>query len=81
MPPGRIVLFRTADTTRSEAVGKRYDPQFGWGKVVTSPIDVYHLPGSHVGVIKEPHVRVLAEKLQHCLENAYQEYREVLPKR
>ncbi|BAY10335.1 non-ribosomal peptide synthetase [Calothrix sp. NIES-2098] len=65
--PEKIVLFRTDDRTRTVAVGVQYDPQFGWGELVAGTIDIYHIPGSHESLLKEPSVQVLAEKLRNCL--------------
>ncbi|BAY46081.1 amino acid adenylation domain-containing protein [Scytonema sp. HK-05] len=68
--PGRMTLLRTEDKNRDEAVGVQYDPQFGWGEVVTGGVDIHHLPGSHLTFLDEPNVGVLAEKLKDCLEKA-----------
>jgi len=68
--PGRVILLRTEDQNRDEAVGTQYDPQFGWGDLVAGALDIYYLPGSHLSLLREPHVQVLAEKLRHCLIQA-----------
>ncbi len=69
---GPITLLRTKDRDRDdEVVGMQYDPQFGWGNVVVGGIDIHYVPGSHLSLLKEPHVRVLAEKLQACLTQAH----------
>ncbi|GAA6623076.1 thioesterase domain-containing protein [Scytonema sp. NUACC26] len=71
--PGRITLLRTDDRSRDaqEAfVGFQTDPLLGWGNLITSAIDLHHIPGSHFTLLKEPHVRVVAEKLKDCLEKA-----------
>lgn len=68
--PGRMTLLRTEDKNRDDAVGVQYDPQFGWGEVVTGGVDIHHLPGSHLTFLDEPNVRVLAEKLKDSLEKA-----------
>jgi aspartate racemase len=46
------------------------DPQFGWSKLAAGGLEVHHVPGDHIGILKEPHVQVLAEKLRDCLEQA-----------
>ncbi|KAF3884862.1 MULTISPECIES: amino acid adenylation domain-containing protein [Nostocales] len=68
---GQMTLLRTSDKHRDKekGVGMQYDPQFGWGDVVTGEIDVHLVPGSHLTLFEEPHVKVLAEKLKHCLES------------
>lgn len=39
-------------------------PDLGWGDFVTGGLTVQHIPGDHNTLMAEPHVRVLAEKLQ-----------------
>ncbi|MEH1970259.1 amino acid adenylation domain-containing protein [Nostoc sp.] len=67
---GQAILLRTEDRNRSEAVGIRYDPQFGWGDLVTGGLNIHYLPGSHLDLLKEPNVQVLAETLRNCLTQA-----------
>jgi thioesterase domain-containing protein len=66
---GNVTLFRTEDKHRKSAVGIKYDPQFGWGDLVEN-LDVDYIPGSHVSLLYEPYVKVLAQKFQVCLEKA-----------
>jgi thioesterase domain-containing protein len=44
----------------------------GWGKLAGSGVDVHVIPGSHLRIFKEPHVRHLAEKLRACIEETQQ---------
>ncbi|MEH2235674.1 amino acid adenylation domain-containing protein [Nostoc sp.] len=67
---GRAILLRTDDQSRSEAIGTEYDPQFGWGDVVAGGLDIHYIPGSHLGLLNEPQVQVLAEILRNCLTQA-----------
>ncbi|AVH67903.1 amino acid adenylation domain-containing protein [Nostoc sp. 'Peltigera membranacea cyanobiont' N6] len=67
---GRAILLRTEDRYRDEAVGTQYDPQFGWSNLVLGGLDVHYIPGSHLEMLKEPHVQVLAETLRNCLTQA-----------
>jgi thioesterase domain-containing protein len=46
------------------------DPTIGWNKVISGPIETYLVPGDHLEMIREPHVRLLAEHLRTCLDNA-----------
>ena len=68
--PGQAILMRTEDQNRDEAIGTQYDPQFGWGEVVAGGLDIHYVPGSHLGLLNEPHVQVLAERLRNCLIQA-----------
>ncbi|MFN6485180.1 MULTISPECIES: non-ribosomal peptide synthetase [unclassified Nostoc] len=67
---GRAILLRTEDENRDEAIGTQYDPQFGWGDVIVGGLDIHYVPGSHLDILHEPHVQVLAEKLRNCLTQA-----------
>ncbi|MDZ8087685.1 MAG: amino acid adenylation domain-containing protein [Nostoc sp. DedQUE12b] len=67
---GGAILLRTEDQNRDEAIGTEYAPQFGWDEVVVGGLDIHYLPGSHLDILKEPHVQVLAEKLRNCLTQA-----------
>ncbi|GAA6620567.1 amino acid adenylation domain-containing protein [Scytonema sp. NUACC26] len=63
---GKVTLLRTSDKQRDKekAVGVQYDPHFGWSSVVTGEINVRLVPGSHLTLFEEPHVKVLAEQLR-----------------
>ncbi len=65
---GNMTLFRAEDKNRGE-IGIRYDPQFGWGNLVTGRLDIYYVPGSHISLLDEPNVQVLAKKLRDCLRS------------
>ncbi|MEH2280997.1 MAG: amino acid adenylation domain-containing protein [Nostoc sp.] len=67
---GRAILLRTEDQNRDEAIGTEYDPQFGWDEVVVGGLDIHYVPGSHLDILNEPNVQVLAEILRNCLTQA-----------
>jgi amino acid adenylation domain-containing protein len=60
--PGRVALFRASDRSALDLE----DDLLGWDKFATG-VDLYSVPGDHVSMVNEPHVRVLAEQLKHCL--------------
>jgi len=62
---GRIVLFQASEAI----VKKRFEPRYEWPRLCEH-VEVLEVPGNHLTMIYEPHVRVLAEKLRHCLETA-----------
>jgi thioesterase domain-containing protein/acyl carrier protein len=43
------------------------DPTWGWSRFATGRVEVYAVPGDHVTMMAEPHVRSLAERLSACL--------------
>lgn len=63
--PGRITLFQAQEATLDFS----YYPvtQLGWGELAAGGLDIYEIPGSHLSMVQEPHVQVLAEKLSACL--------------
>lgn len=60
---GRATLFLANDLTAD------YDVEDGWRGLVDD-LEVHEISGNHLDIVKEPHVRVLAEKLNWCLERA-----------
>lgn len=65
--PGRLTLFRS--TKRS--IGEGDDEFLGWGAFAAGGIDVHHVPSTHFNILKEPGVKVVAEKLQSCLDREF----------
>jgi amino acid adenylation domain-containing protein len=61
---GRATLFSATDLTAS------FDVEDGWRQLVAE-LEVHQIPGNHLDIIKEPHVRVLAEKIDQCLQRAH----------
>lgn len=59
---GTVRLFRTAD--------ERFGDDFGWGSLVAGDLVVERVPGRHVDVLKEPHVRVVGRRLSAALASA-----------
>jgi len=69
---GQITLFRSSEKENLEHL--RDDPELstdlGWGKLSTRPIEIQVIPGFHDTIIIDPFVKVLAGKLQVCLDKA-----------
>lgn len=66
--PGRITNFCPV---------KQYalfdGPELGWNKVVAGGVETYELPVFPAGMLVEPFVRLLSEKLQVCIHKALNE--------
>lgn len=60
---GDIVLLR--------AKGTEGERDMGWGKLVSGKVTVVEVPGDHYSIVKEPDVRLLAEKLGEQLDAIY----------
>jgi amino acid adenylation domain-containing protein len=74
---GRISLFRTSEPNLGIELSEvreiyeratRGDPTYGWSKLAAEPVDLRHVPGHHESMVREPHVRALAQELRRCLE-------------
>ena len=63
--PGRVSLFwAKGDLTTS------FDLLDGWRTLAAGGVDGHEIPGNHIDIIKEPHVRSLAAELSACLDQA-----------
>jgi aspartate racemase len=63
--PGKMVLFRAMERDEFEVDGDR---DLGWGTIATGSLQIFDIPGDHLGILQEPNVQLLAEKLQLCLD-------------
>jgi len=65
---GPAILFLAQDTIWRARPEK--DPRLNWSKVIGGKLETYETPGDHSTVIREPNVRILAQRLSRCLEKA-----------
>jgi thioesterase domain-containing protein len=63
---GRLLLFTAEDKPREFL---SMDPLLGWGDFASN-IENCPVPGNHTGIVRKPHVRVLAGHLQNALRQA-----------
>ena len=66
---GRVTLFWASADLRTSI-----DLVEGWQALAGGGIEVHEIPGSHLDIVKEPHVQELAEKLGDCLETTQSSY-------
>jgi thioesterase domain-containing protein/acyl carrier protein len=64
--PGRLTLFRAAETPGWFGVDFS-DPWLGWDGLAAGGVEVRPVPGGHLTLFEEPHVRDLALSLKACL--------------
>ena len=69
---GDVTLFLATDLTAD------YDLHDGWRELVEGRIEVHEISGNHINIIKEPHVRELAERLRGCLARAQEKQSKAL---
>jgi len=64
--PGRLTIFRSVNRTPFDGD----DELLGWGGLAAGGIEVQDVIGTHTNMLREPDVRMLAEKLRSCLDRA-----------
>ena len=64
---GQVTLFWASSDLRAS-----YDLVSGWNILAQRGMELHEIPGNHLNIIKEPHVTVLAKKLNECLQRAGQ---------
>lgn len=62
--PGRMILLRSYGTSRKY---RRY-PKLGWSSLVQQGIEIHEIPGHHLNILRQPHVKAVAATLQACLD-------------
>jgi amino acid adenylation domain-containing protein len=67
--PGQLTLFRA----RMQPLFSSHRPDKGWDRLAAGGLEIRVVPGNHLGMLQEPHVRVLAEQLKACLARALTE--------
>ncbi len=71
---GDVVLFKATQSCGDdddEPFGERYaDRILGWGKRVADDVVLEIIPGGHVSLLREPHVAVVAARLQTAIDTA-----------
>jgi len=61
---GKVTLFWASEDLRTSI-----DLVEGWRVLAGGGIEVYEISGSHLDIVKEPHVQDLASKLSSCLQS------------
>ena len=80
--PGKVILFCCIPNKHDSVPPDRQIPiipskftllffrRAGWDKRLKPDLEIITVPGDHISMREEPHVKVLAEKLQVCLAQA-----------
>ena len=66
--PGRVNLFKAMDV--SYVNYQIEPPELGWRKFITGELEIHEVPGSHIGILEEPNIQILAEKLRVSMDKA-----------
>ncbi|MEA5569306.1 amino acid adenylation domain-containing protein [Anabaena sp. UHCC 0399] len=73
---GKVTLFTTKEVLR----WCQFAPCRGWSGMAKQGVEIHEVPGTHLGMLGEPGVQILAEKLRVCLEAAQGDNQVVSPK-
>ena len=63
---GQVKLFKAREETARDVS----DHALGWGEAAAGRLEIHNIPGTHYTIMREPHVKVLAEQLKDCLRQA-----------
>jgi amino acid adenylation domain-containing protein len=63
---GKVTLFTSREVLR----WCRLEPFRGWKEISEQGVVIHEVPGTHLGMLGEPNVQILAQKLIACLEQA-----------
>jgi amino acid adenylation domain-containing protein len=69
---GRIMFFRA----EHQPAGIVPDRFLGWEPFAVGGMEIHDVPGDHITLMKEPNIRIVAEKLTECLRLNQMEERE-----
>ncbi|MEB3147739.1 MAG: hypothetical protein VKL60_01795 [Sphaerospermopsis sp.] len=64
--PNYLLLFTTKEVLR----WCQSQPCRGWREMAQQGVEIHEVPGTHLSMIGEPGVQILAEKLIFCIEQA-----------
>jgi thioesterase domain-containing protein len=69
--PVGLTLFRAGeDDPELREQAKIADPALGWNRFTARPVEIVEVPGTHLTMLSEPHVRELADRLRECIDRA-----------
>jgi thioesterase domain-containing protein len=82
---GDVVLLRAMQGDGSQGdtpcIEQYAEPLFGWSRRVTGQVVAFDVPGGHSTMLQEPHVEILAARLQDCIDRAYRDAPPTHPRR
>lgn len=63
---GKVTLFRASEESVKN-VRVHIADDLGWGQFAGSELETIPVPGTHLGMLQEPNVRVLGQYLRRCI--------------
>ncbi|MBD2016401.1 amino acid adenylation domain-containing protein [Microcoleus sp. FACHB-53] len=64
--PNSITLLKTS--VQSSMADQ--DSSLGWSQLAGGKVEIHQVPGNHLTMLRKPHVKILANQLKVCLEQA-----------
>ncbi|WP_226889236.1 non-ribosomal peptide synthetase [Nostoc sp. MG11] len=64
----RVTLFKAIDRDITNVEVVEVEPGLGWTKLAAGGLEIHEIPGDHHGILKEPNVQLLAEKLRLSID-------------
>jgi thioesterase domain-containing protein/acyl carrier protein len=73
--PTPITLFRAQEVNSQQENSSHLfqDSAWGWNQFSDGEVEIHTVPGSHISMMSEPHVKVLAEKLRASITKGQME--------
>jgi thioesterase domain-containing protein len=71
---GRVLLFKALNLTKVSATSYIDPPDVRFRKLVAGKLEVVEVPGSHTGILVEPHAQLLAEKLRADIDRFLEDH-------
>ncbi len=68
--PGKLVLFRAMERDPFQEESAMNSRDLGWKALAAGGLEIFDIPGDHLGILKAPHVQVLAAQMHACMERA-----------
>ncbi|MFM2303745.1 MAG: hypothetical protein RLZZ135_1155, partial [Cyanobacteriota bacterium] len=65
---GKVLLFKALNLTKVSATTYIDPPDVRFRKLVGEKLAVVEVPGSHTGILVDPHAQLLAEKLKEYID-------------
>ena len=63
---GKVIMFRALDS--EDGLSVSLDPDLGWKPYVKDGLTIYDVPGDHLGILKEPNVGTIGNRIKLLLE-------------
>ncbi len=73
--PGKLTILRANEDLPEDPHSHlnaevSQDLSLGWSEFSSEPVDIHFVLGNHITIMVEPHVKVLAEQLKACIQQA-----------